>query len=272
MLFSIITVCFNSAKTIRQTFDSILQQQCKDYEYIVVDGASTDGTVDIIKEYEPKFEGRMRWISEPDDGIYYAMNKGIKLSKGEYLNFLNADDYYEPDALEFIQREIVAHPGFDVYYGIVRCYDEDGEVCLSRESHIRLPYRRICHQAMWYRHDVFVSFGEYDTRFRMCADFHHQIGLLRKNYSFLPIDHIVVNYFNNGFSSYNKGGDILRKEDREIFFEYGYLKKREYLQQVRAEKRHERYVAVKIFLHRILLVKYIKPRLQTMYKHCFKIR
>lgn len=77
MKISIITVTYNSARTVRDTMESMLRQSYADYEYIVVDGASKDNTVDIVREYEPRFEGRMRWISEPDKGIYDAMNKGL---------------------------------------------------------------------------------------------------------------------------------------------------------------------------------------------------
>jgi len=94
MKISIITVCYNSALTIRDTFESVLNQTYSDIDYVVIDGNSTDGTVSIIKEYEQKFNGRMRWISEPDNGLYDAMNKGIKMSKGEIIGILNSDDYY----------------------------------------------------------------------------------------------------------------------------------------------------------------------------------
>ena len=82
MKISIITVTYNSARTVRDTMESVLRQSYADFEYIVVDGASKDNTVDIIREYEPRFEGRMRWISEPDKGIYDAMNKGIAMATG----------------------------------------------------------------------------------------------------------------------------------------------------------------------------------------------
>lgn len=100
MKFSIITVCYNSEKTIRRTFESVLNQSVTDYEYIVVDGASKDGTLDIIREYEEKFNGRMRWISEPDNGIYDAVAKGFKMSSGEILTWLGSDDLLFPTAFE----------------------------------------------------------------------------------------------------------------------------------------------------------------------------
>ena len=87
MKISVITATYNSAATLRNTMESILRQGYTDYEYIVVDGASKDATVDIIREYEPRFEGRMRWVSEPDKGIYDAMNKGIAMATGDAVGF-----------------------------------------------------------------------------------------------------------------------------------------------------------------------------------------
>ena len=99
MKISLITVSFNSAETIRDTFESVLAQNYEDYEYIVVDGLSKDGTVDIIKEYEPKFNGRMHWISEKDSGLYDAMNKGIRMATGEVVGILNSDDFFSDNSV-----------------------------------------------------------------------------------------------------------------------------------------------------------------------------
>lgn len=121
MKISIITATWNSAETVRDTFDSVLRQNYKDYEYIVVDGASTDGTVDIIREYEPRFEGRMRWVSEKDAGLYDAMNKGIDMATGEVVGMLNSDDFYTSfDVLKAIARRFEKYPDTDAVYGDVR--------------------------------------------------------------------------------------------------------------------------------------------------------
>ena len=94
MKFSLITVAFNSSKTISDTFQSVLSQTYNNIEYIIVDGNSTDDTLEIIKAYEPKFNGRMRWISEPDKGLYDAMNKGIKMATGDVVGIINSDEEY----------------------------------------------------------------------------------------------------------------------------------------------------------------------------------
>lgn len=102
--FSIITVCYNSSNTIERTIKSVFGQTCQDYEFIIIDGASKDNTLDIVKHYEPLFKGRMKWISEPDTGIYNAMNKGIKMATGELIGIVNSDDWLELTALESIKK------------------------------------------------------------------------------------------------------------------------------------------------------------------------
>lgn len=94
MKLSLITVTYNSGATLAYTIKSVLSQTYPDIEYIIVDGASKDNTVDIIKEYEPLFKGRIKWISEPDKGLYDAMNKGIRLATGDIIGILNSDDFF----------------------------------------------------------------------------------------------------------------------------------------------------------------------------------
>ena len=102
MKVSIITACFNSEKTIKTTIESVLHQTYSNIEYIIIDGKSSDSTIEIVKEYMPLFRGRLRYISEKDNGIYDAMNKGIRLSKGDVIGIINSDDFYELDAVENI--------------------------------------------------------------------------------------------------------------------------------------------------------------------------
>ena len=99
-LISVVTVCFNSERTISRTIESVLNQSYPIYEYLIVDGRSSDKTMDIVKEFEPLFNGKMKVISEADNGIYDAMNKGILMAKGKLIGILNSDDWYEPDTLE----------------------------------------------------------------------------------------------------------------------------------------------------------------------------
>ena len=94
MKFSLVTVTFNSGRTLRDTIQSVLIQTYPAIEYIIVDGLSKDNTIDVIKEYEPLFDGRMKWISEKDKGLYDAMNKGIRMATGDIVGIINSDDFY----------------------------------------------------------------------------------------------------------------------------------------------------------------------------------
>ena len=120
MKVSLITVCFRSAGVIRSAIESVLAQKGVDVDYIVVDGGSNDGTVEILKEYESKFAGRMRWISESDEGMYDALNKGIKMAEGDVVGILNADDILEDEnTLAFIASSF--EPKVDCVYGDILC-------------------------------------------------------------------------------------------------------------------------------------------------------
>lgn len=120
MKITLITATYNSEETLRDTFESVLRQTYRDYDYVVVDGASTDGTLAIIKEYEPRFEGRMRWVSERDKGIYDAMNKGISMGQGDVIGLLNSDDFFSSeDILETVAGTFVANTDADALYGNV---------------------------------------------------------------------------------------------------------------------------------------------------------
>ena len=129
MKISIVTPCYNSIKTIRQTFDSILLQSFVDYEYIVVDGASTDGTIELIKEYELKFKGRMRWISEPDNGIYEAIQKGFAMASGDILAWIGSDDVYMPNAFKHVYDIFERYPQVQWLTGETLYILDDGTLC-----------------------------------------------------------------------------------------------------------------------------------------------
>jgi len=117
MKISIITVSCNSVLTIRDTFESVLSQTYTDIDYVVIDNNSKDGTVSIIKEYDSKFDGRMRWVSESDNGLYDAMNKGILMTQGDIIGILNSDDYYASNAVLEIVCKTMNTKNIDSCYG-----------------------------------------------------------------------------------------------------------------------------------------------------------
>ena len=118
MKISIITATYNSGTTLRDTLESVLRQDYSDYEYIIKDGGSTDNTLDICREYEPKFGGRMKLLSVPDKGMYDAMNQGIMTATGEVVGILNSDDFYTSnDILRTVARQFEQTPDIDALYG-----------------------------------------------------------------------------------------------------------------------------------------------------------
>ena len=234
---SVITVCYNSSKTIRKTFDSVLHQTYRNVEYLVIDGASTDGTVDIIKEYEPLFQGRMKWISENDRGIYDAMNKGIRMATGELLGILNSDDYYEPDAAETMV-DAMTKDKYQILYGAMRTWKNGEEESVGISSHKFLRDRMINHPACFVTKAVYDDFGYYDTQYASVADYDFMLRAYEcKEIYFKPVYKIISNFALGGMCS--TGQAYL--ELVELQHNRGLLSNKEYKKIIRKDKIYRLY-------------------------------
>lgn len=198
---SIITVCYNSSRTIRRTIESVLHQTYADLEYIVVDGLSSDNTVEMIKEYEPLFDGRMHWISERDGGIYDAMNKGIRMAQGELIGIINSDDYYEPKAVEYMVNSMTEDK-YQILYGMMRTWKDGEEESIGISSHKFLRDRMINHPSCFVTKAVYEDFGYYDTRYRSVADYDFMLQMSeQKEVVFKPVYEIIANFTLGGMCS-----------------------------------------------------------------------
>lgn len=181
---SIITPSFNSIHTIRETIESVRQQNYPNVEHIVMDGGSKDGTVELLKEYP-----HLRWVSEKDEGHYHAMNKGIGLATGELVNILNADDCFRPGALRAIGEALAAHPDWDGCFGDIVYVDGEGKEIYRREEakfdYDVIRFSGVCyviHQTLFVRRAVHDRLGLYRHKdFLNCCDgdFILQLGQAR---------------------------------------------------------------------------------------------
>ena len=206
MKISIITATYNSAATIKDTFNSVLAQTYNDIEYIVVDGLSKDNTVEIIKEYEPLFGGKMRWISEKDKGLYDAMNKGIAMATGDVVGILNSDDFYTSnDALAVIAGTMKDNSIDAVYGDIHFVNDDDLNKCVRYYSSaiFKRSLMRIglmpAHPSFYCKREVYTKYGAFDTRYKIGADFE---SLLR----YIFVNRIKTQYIKKDFVTMRTGG------------------------------------------------------------------
>ncbi len=210
-LFSIIIPTYNSQKTLSVALDSIINQTFKNLEVLIIDGLSTDGTIEIVEKYKQRFNA-IRSFSEKDKGIYDAMNKGITLANGEWLFFMGSDDFfYEGTTLEqVINNERINDKS--VVYGNV--YSErfngvyDGEF-----NYAKITKKNICHQSVFFRKSIFKQLGDFNLKYKSHADWDHNMRwFFSTKVKSLYIDQIIANYADNGFSSLND--DEIFKADK----------------------------------------------------------
>jgi len=241
---SIITVCYNNRNGLQKTMKSVVCQTFTDYEYIIIDGGSTDGTVELIKNVELKIknvECRMKnfcWVSEKDNGIYDAMNKGIKMAKGEYCYFLNSDDCIAaPNTLEKIFAKL--NPETDIIYGNLAKQRDDKFCNVIKFSKNITPYSfyrdkpAIHHQASFIRRELFEKYGLYSDRARLISDwiFFFETVFLHK---------VKTQYINRVFAIFLSGGE----SSTGVGIDETHIKE-EFIQTYFSEKRINRYASKK---------------------------
>ena len=168
MVVTIVTATYNSRETLADTIESVLRQSYREIEYLIIDGGSTDGTLSMIQEYEPRFEGRMRWVSEPDKGIYDAMNKGFRMATGDVLMLINSDDFYV--------AQFEAHPEADCVYADLYyvAHDDTSKIIRTWRCGQPRPFRKgwmPAHPTFYCRRSVYEKHGYFDLQYRLAADF-----------------------------------------------------------------------------------------------------
>ncbi len=213
---SIVTINYNNKTGLRDTVQSVVEQSYSNYEFLIIDGGSTDGSTDVIQKNKEKFS---HWVSEKDQGIFNAQNKGIEASKGEYLLFLNSGDLLNgPSALE----DFISHKDFggDIIYGDYK-FDEGQKIYPDQLTPYYFMRTSLPHQSTLFKRTVFESEGLYDEKYRMAADraFYLKCFLTGK-YKFRHIKYFLTIFDLSGISNDPKFLEKKRSEDEAIFKEY----------------------------------------------------
>lgn len=208
-LFSIITVVYNDAENLEKTIKSLLAQSYKGFEYIVIDGGSNDNTLDVVNRYKEQID---YFVSEPDKGIYDAMNKGIKAANGKFINFLNAGDiFYSAASLHLVSRTAYQYTQTEIFYGqALRISSEKsrlkfikGGIITPSNLFTSIPF---CHQAIFYSTSLFEEIGLYDASYKVTADYQWLIRYYNKRKNLkkmLFLENKLVEYLEGGFSFKN---------------------------------------------------------------------
>ena len=224
-VISIITVVYNSLELFRRTFNSIVSQDYANLEYIVVDGNSSDGTAEFIKEHNNKIT---RWVSEPDNGIYYAMNKGLDMAEGNYLWFINAGDTLpSPTTVSDMVNTLNRGDLPQIIYGETMITDGSGNITGSRRKKApeKLSWKSfrygmmVCHQSVLISPDVA---GKFDTSYRISADFGWVLDALKKSSNIHNSGMVLSFYMEDGFSKRNVKPS-LRERAKIMASHYGWL-------------------------------------------------
>lgn len=261
MKISIITVCKNAENAIEGTMLSVVTQNCfnENIEYVIVDGASTDKTVELIQQYANKYP--IKWISEPDSGIYNAMNKGIKMASGDYLLFLNAGDCLVHYNVIKSLMDLFEGDEFDMIYGNAFFIDP-----ISGKYYIKTVYEpldayffyqnALPHQATFYKRNLFEKFGSYEENFKIVSDVVlNKKFLYDEKASFKHVNIIISVFTEDGISSTNKelGIKEIRIFQKNYFSDDEQQKIEKQIQKVKTIKFRQNQKSIFRFLAKILM-------------------
>ncbi|GHT75655.1 hypothetical protein AGMMS50262_11610 [Bacteroidia bacterium] len=220
-LISIITVTYNAQDFLEQTMQSVFAQTYSNIEYLIIDGCSQDNTVSIIKKQESKLS---YWVSEKDLGVYDAMNKGIRLCKGELIGMINASDYYAPNAVELVVNEYLSNNSDGIFHGNINMLNADGSFFKLKKPDTDLSelYKGISlfHPTFFVSKSIYEKQGLYDIRYKIAADFDFALRCYLAGVHFYYIDNVISNFRLGGLSS-NRNNDGMA-ESRDILIKNGF--------------------------------------------------
>lgn len=219
MKLSIITINYNNCSGLQKTLHSIISQTCRDFEWIVIDGGSSDGSRDIIEQYQDEMA---YWCSEPDNGIYHAMNKGIVMARGEYLQFLNSGDVFRDNRV--VEDVFPYLKGSDIYLSNMYLLSQIGKPVVNPEDLLpsnilnTMIFRSIMHPSSYIKKECFEKYGKYDEKYHIVSDwwfFFKAIVINNVTVNYIPV--ISVVFDETGISSSQPC--LALKERREVYRE-----------------------------------------------------
>lgn len=218
--FSVITVCYNGAKEIEKTLESVLNQTVSPFEYIIIDGESTDNTLEIVSNYRDEFEKKgIRLIvkSEKDQGLYYAMNKGIDVASGDFVSFINVGDWYELDAIKNV-CDLYENQEFDMTYGGIHYIKADGKMFnkMSKKD-IFVTSRHWNHPSMFLKREFYEKY-HFDTSYKIFADFDLFLKLRKDKECRICISDKILSNFKAGGVSNDRAH--LKERQKEKYAAY----------------------------------------------------
>ena len=221
MKITIITVCYNAQELIEKTINSVTMQTYKNTEYIIIDGASSDSTINILEKQKQNID---ILVSEPDTGIYNAMNKAIKLSKGDFLIFLNAGDtFYSENTLESVIPYLKKSKA-KLFFGDINVMEANGKSWVksfANTDKITLASNCLCHQAVFYNKKLFEKFEGYDENYKISADHDFNLkAIIKHKYKAKYIPVIISNFQMGGFSTNRDNIKNTVKEINKIALNY----------------------------------------------------
>ena len=210
MLVSILSVAFNSEATIARTIESVLAQTYQNIEYIIIDGASKDGTVAVAELYRARFDEKgipYTIISEPDKGMYDGLNKGARLAKGELVGQINTDDWYEPDAVETMVK-LYEKEHYDAAWGSIRIKKKSGDMIKHARIGKLWTTTHWCHPGMFSRREILLAFPyALET---MYDDFDYITAVHQAGKKIVTTDHVISNF------TFGEGGQSTKKSLEEV--------------------------------------------------------